>query len=500
MPLLHSTDLLREVDVYRREISKALDPRRKIALGQFMTPEPVASFMAGLFKKRRSGDIRLLDAGAGMGSLTLAFLQRVLKGDFGRDHVTATAFEVDESLFKDLGKHIEQFSTSIRNSGNKFNFDGKLEDFIVFVAENNGRIQPNGFTHAILNPPYRKIHSESEHRLLLREMGIETVNLYSAFVELAIMQLADRGEMVAIIPRSFCNGPYYRRFRRFLHGNTGIASIHLFESRSKAFKDDEVLQENVILHLIKGSQLAEVIVSSSMDSTFADYHERTVGIESVFSPEDKELFLRIPPVLEGPSIPNSVHLSLVDLSLTVSTGPIVDFRVKPLLRKNASSSDIPLIYPGHFAGMRVAWPKANFRKYNAVYPDEDIKEELYPKGYYVLVRRFSSKEERRRINAAVISPVDLLGNSYAFENHLNVFHSKWRGIDEDFAWGLAAYLNSSIVDLHFRGFNGHTQVNATDLRQLKYPEENILKKIGRKMKTSRDTEQVSIDKIVGGAL
>jgi len=33
------------------------------------------------------------------------------------------------------------------------------------------------FSHAILNPPYKKINSNSEHRLILRRMGIETVNL-----------------------------------------------------------------------------------------------------------------------------------------------------------------------------------------------------------------------------------------------------------------------------------------------------------------------------------
>lgn len=103
------------------------------------------------------------------------------------------------------------------------------------------------FSHAILNPPYKKIRSESEHRLILRRLGIETVNLYAAFVALSLLLLRRGGQLVAIIPRSFCNGPYYRPFREFLLARAAIRHIHLFASRNKTFKDDDVLQENIIV-------------------------------------------------------------------------------------------------------------------------------------------------------------------------------------------------------------------------------------------------------------
>jgi hypothetical protein len=51
------------------------------------------------------------------------------------------------------------------------------------------------------------------------------------------------GQIVAIIPRSFCNSPYYRPFRNFIPERTAIHHIHLFQSRSKAVKDDNVLKE-----------------------------------------------------------------------------------------------------------------------------------------------------------------------------------------------------------------------------------------------------------------
>jgi adenine-specific DNA-methyltransferase len=50
------------------------------------------------------------------------------------------------------------------------------------------------------------------------------------------------------------------------------------------------------------------------------------------------------------------------------------------------------------------------------------------------------------------------------------------------AKGLALFLNSTLVDLYFRQFNGHTQVNATDLRSLSYPDEEQLLRLGAGMK------------------
>jgi len=66
----------------------------KSALGQFMTPDGVAQFMASLFSASRLQTCRLLDAGAGLGALSCAFLERWQAGGFGFKQMEATAFEV----------------------------------------------------------------------------------------------------------------------------------------------------------------------------------------------------------------------------------------------------------------------------------------------------------------------------------------------------------------------------------------------------------------------
>jgi adenine-specific DNA-methyltransferase len=106
---------------------------------------------------------------------------------------------------------------------------------------------------------------------------------------------------------------------------------------------------------------------------------------------------------------------------------------------------------------------------------------MVPAGVYVLTKRFSAKEERRRLVAAVFDPDTVPCEVVGFENHLNYFHDRGAPLDRTLAWGLSAFLNSSPLDTYFRQFNGHTQVNATDLRSLRYPKRDTLIALGRKI-------------------
>ena len=187
--------------------------------------------------------------------------------------------------------------------------------------------------------------------------------------------------------------------------------------------------------------------------------------------------------------------SLEEIGLAVSTGPVVDFRMKKFLRPKAESGTVPLLYPTHFASGAMEWPRES-KKPNALMDQPETKKWQYPSGFYTVVRRFSSKEERRRIVAHVVDPAALKGRAIGFENHLNVFHSGKRGIDRDVAYGLSVFLNSTAVDAYFRRFSGHTQVNATDLRLLRYPNLKELKQLGRWSQISGRLIQEQIDQKV----
>jgi hypothetical protein len=135
------------------------------------------------------------------------------------------------------------------------------------------------------------------------------------------------------------------------------------------------------------------------------------------------------------------------------------------------------------------------KKPNAILRNPETEKWLYPNGFYTVVRRFSSKEEKRRVVASVVEP-DMFPNQekIGIENHLNVFHERKSGLTESLARGLAVYLNSTAVDDHFRRFSGHTQVNATDLKLLKYPSRDTLITLGAwSVKHLEELTQAMID-------
>lgn len=78
------TAVAETTEFYRVDASLKLDPKKRAVLGQYMTPAPIGHFMAGLFSDT-SGEIRLLDAGAGIGSLTAAFVEMLCKRQKNHD-------------------------------------------------------------------------------------------------------------------------------------------------------------------------------------------------------------------------------------------------------------------------------------------------------------------------------------------------------------------------------------------------------------------------------
>lgn len=481
--------LLAAVDQTRRDVAQRLDARRRVLMGQFLTPASVAVFMAGMFEGRKPV-LRVLDPGAGIGSLSAAFVAAMCRRPRRPEAIALTAYEIDPLLVGHLRATLDLCRAVSEEAGVRFEARLVPEDFLevgsgtltgdLFTARADEQ-----FDCAILNPPYRKIRRESRERKFLRAIGVETSNLYAGFLAITTQLLAPGGEMVAITPRSFCNGPYFEPFRRFFLRHMRFRLVHVFDARDRAFADDEVLQENVVFRAERTTETGSgVMVSSSLGPEDPNLRLRTLSHHDLVRPDDPHAFIHIVPDDDGDLIRQrmgKLEASLAELGLAVSTGRVVDFRAKDLLRAEPGRNTVPLIYPCHLRQGFVEWPDGRTRKPNALALGRCADDLLVPAGHYVLVKRFSAKEEPRRVVAAVYDPDRVPGDRVAFENHLNYYHLRGSGLPATVAKGLAAFLNSTFVDSYFRQFSGHTQVNATDLRSLRYPAWDELVALGRRI-------------------
>lgn len=495
-------DLLAVPDKLRARYFAVADAQQQKDLAQFLTSPHVADLMAGMFQCR-ARHIRLLDAGAGMGILSAAFVRRQLMRKTPPAHIEVTAYELDKALIAGLEETFEECRTACADRGVGFSSTIRNADFLAEGSEmlrnDLFSLKPQTFDAAIVNPPYGKLSTASAGYRLLRSVNAETTNLYTAFLNLIIGLLKSGGELVAITPRSFCNGPYFKPFRQNLLQQMSFREIHVFDSRTAAFKHDKVLQENIILHAMKGGKPPRTIRVSQSGGAGGDaVRTRVLPANKVAAPDDPEAFIHIPTSDRHLAAREQVcrlDATLATLGLTVSTGRVVDFRAREHLREEPSDTTAPLIYPCHFQGLFVKWPKVPAKKPNAIENNSHTASLLVPSGVYVLTKRFTSKEERRRVVACIYAPEHVAPGQVGFENHVNYVHAHGRGLDMVFAKGLWAFLNSSALDLYFRQFNGHTQVNATDLRHIRFPAADQLYRIGSRI-GDETLQQEQIDKIV----
>lgn len=106
------------------------------------------------------------------------------------------------------------------------------------------------------------------------------------------------------------------------------------------------------------------------------------------------------------------------------------------------------------------------------------------------MRRFSAKEEARRLVAGPYLARTTTAPMLGLENHLNYIYRPGGTLTDDETFGLAALLSSSILDTYFRASNGNTQVSATELRTMPLPALDIISAIGREASLLKNADMI----------
>jgi len=420
-----------------------------------LTPDALAEYMAELLVSSSGpvGPIRSLDPGAGAGALTRALVDRASsQGDvFQRITLVESDSTFTSSLFELQDVALKTATT----------IDLHLEDFIDYA----GTALTNGeaFTHIIMNPPYRKLRSLSEHDIALKHLGVNVTNYYAAFLWLAIDLLQPQGRLVTVIPRSFMNGAMFAGLRRHLLSNTSIEQITTFDSRD-VFARDSVLQEIVVLSLRKSIQNDASTRFVQADTTGPNIQER-----SIFSTTRGEYLL---PLKEGHAItipvsPNEpappLGSPLIGHPFDVRTGSVVDFRHRQNIVDLPGVDTVPLIGSAQLALNSTA-PLNRFLKVN-----DQTRRFVRPPGHYVIIKRISPPEQVPRIRARTIDTRSWSNTGIAFENHVNYICRGPAALSSREAAELLAALTHQDTENQFARLSGTTQVNVTDLRLLRHP-------------------------------
>jgi adenine-specific DNA-methyltransferase len=456
---------------------KNISEKKKI--GQFFTPSNIALFMARM-SNVSSNHIKILDPGAGTGTLSAALLDEILINDTC-SKIELVLFEKDKTLLPylvDLMGHAEMIFSSQNIA---FTYSIINEDFIIYHKDIVSKRVSESYDIILSNPPYFKVSKKHRYSTILSEYIHGQPNVYFMFMIISAKLLKENGQLIFITPRSYCSGSYFKKFRSFFFNKIDPIHFHLFTTRSKIFTAEKVKQEIVIINGIKRNFSSKfTTISSSSADPFVNYSEKSFNKKFIYYVRNNELLIRLPLTNEHENIINKFEKwsnNITKMDIGISTGPVVPYRANHLLETYEKNKNYPLFYMKHIRNGKLCFPIGN--------TDLGIKDSiksnsiLIPSGNYIFIKRFSSSEQKRRIECCLFDKREHNYTYLGIENHLNYLYKKQGEFIKEELYGLFVFLNSKLLDEYFRIMNGNTQVNAYDINLLPLPDKEEILSLGK---------------------
>ena len=468
--------------------------------GQFFTSLETARFMANMFDvDMLPSVVSILDPGCGSGILTAALIERLQK--INRiTQINVVCYETDPEIIPLLKNNLEYIVTT---STIKLDYELITEDYLLsqqndFNENLFASCNPLKFDLIIGNPPYLRVMRDNPAAVAMPRVVHGAPNLYFMFASMSLFNLKPDHEMVYIIPRSWTSGAYFKRFREYFLSEGKIEQIHLFVSRDKVFKAEEVLQETIIIKIRKAANKPnEVLLTSSQSNN--DFKEITtllVPYDSVVAGPD--LYVYLPTTDEDVETIRKINKykkTLPEIGLRMRTGIVVDFRQWDELRAEPGDHILPLFYSQHIRDGRVHHNPSG-KNYDWII---DEKPGLIQKNKnYLFCKRFTAKEERRRLQCGIYLAEDFSEYDYiGTQNKINYVDSiKGEALSHETVYGLYVLLNSTLFDMYYRILNGSTQVNSTEINSIPVPELEIIDLLGKELLEKDDLSTATCDALL----
>lgn len=491
------------------DYANSTNGKHKKENGQFFTPKLIADYMGGLAEPK-SHKISILDPGCGIAILSCSLIEKLVDKNTITE-IDLDLYETDYEIISETKKVISFLKGWLNERNIKLQTKIKKEDFILSNAD--GFAKTNLFEissikkydYIISNPPYFKISKSDTRALVAKELVYGQPNIYSLFMGLAAKLLKTNGELIFITPRSFAAGNYFKAFRKSFFRDVNISNIHIFESRNKMFKNDNVLQENIILRATKEKNTTIKISVSVSEKDLNASNFTTFKTEELVDIHSKEKTLFIPSnhkEAETINIFRKWTNSLNDFNIEISTGPVVAFRSKDFLVSDYSINIklAPLLWLHNIKEMEFIYPLKKGTKPSYIIDNTESRKVLIKNKNYILIRRFSSKDDQSRLVCSPYFASSTNADRIGIENHLNYVYRPNGELSELEIWGISALFSSSLFDTYFRTFNGNTQVGASELKLIKMPPFEKILLIGEKIKHAIKPQKEEIDRYINEIL
>ena len=474
-------------EIYNRTLNYLdnISKEERKEIGQFFTQPSIAIYMASLMTINKNS-IRILDAGAGSGILTSALCQKCLENN-NIENIEVVAYENNETVLPLLRESMELISTIMEENNKNFIYQIVSENFILYNENFWKGIEEKEdeelFDIVISNPPYKKIRKNDNEAIVMKDIVHGQPNIYFLFMAMSAKLLKDDGEMIFINPRSFTSGAYFKEFRKWFLDNVKITDIHLFNNRGNVFKSDKILQETLILKAKKtDKEIKAINITTSPDDSFNNITKLTVCKKILIDKATDDKYILIPTnqeELEVLNLFNSWNNNLESLGFKISTGKVVDFRATEFLTEKKNEYTVPLLWASNFNNNRITHPIKREKTPQYILLNEKSKSLLIENKDYILIKRFTSKEEAKRVQCALYFTKQFNYNYIGVENHLNYIYKVNGDFSKEELYGLFTVLNSSFVDKYYRILNGSTQVNAGEMNAVPLPSLEKIINIGQ---------------------
>lgn len=481
---------------YLKEMPKA---KRK-SIGQFFTSAETARYMASMFSPPQKANLSILDPGSGSGILTAAVVDRLQNSPVVK-HIQITCYETSEDVLPILKKNLEYIK---RNSSIPVDYEVIEQNYITSQSDDfNGTIManpvPSKFDWVISNPPYKKIMKDAVEATSMPSVCYGAPNLYFLFTAMGLFNLDKHGEMVFIIPRSWTSGAYFQRFRDYLFEAGTLKQIHLFISRDKVFEKESVLQETIIIKMDKSGKNDSVkITCSNSNSDFNNISSMEVSYSDIVVGSEKYVYL-VTSDAELKVLQNFSRWknTLPSIGLKMRTGLTVDFRSREYLKNGPEDGTVPLLYSQHIREGHVVFPVR--REYE--YITTEKKGLIQRNKNYLIVKRFTAKEEKRRFQCGIYLSSDLPGYSQiSTQNKVNFIEGIDFDMNKEQVYGLYVLFNSTLYDQYYRILNGSTQVNSTEVNAMPVPSLTEIEHLGSVLERRNSLSVGVCDEILGGLI